>query len=311
MPGQQEADQFLKVSELVSTGLGTISAEIAIDCYDAPDDVSLPSDDGHDDTTLFERGLRGSIENVVDVIKDLYRLSFRVRNSTTKATKAGRFREVDSSTGLEIFKDCYAKFDYDHVLELFRSVRHGSQEFTTADYTLIQRFAIAITARRRQIRYWQKHSQKLAVVESQPTIDLVTQAIDPPREPSLAEKRDAISTIHVLTASGRPTKTIHTSTEATFFDPKLDLTPLETQSVISIATTARDLEGRPANLPPPPGAAQCDRDFVCPYCYILCPSRHGQSRAWRSIIFLRPRSTSLTMTQSTHRPRSSTLRLHI
>ncbi|KAH0190076.1 hypothetical protein KCU99_g8652, partial [Aureobasidium melanogenum] len=79
-------------------------------------------------------------------------------------------------------------------------------------------------------------------------------------------------------------QTIFTTTEATFFDPKLDLTSLETQSIISYATTARDLEGKPAELPPPPAAALDGEDFVCPYCFVLCPSAHGQGRAWRKHI---------------------------
>lgn len=50
----------------------------------------------------------------------------------------------------------------------------------------------------------------------------------------------------------------------------------------SYAITVKDIHGRGVDLPPPPKEATGDKDFECPYCYIICPARYGQGRAWRT-----------------------------
>jgi hypothetical protein len=59
---------------------------------------------------------------------------------------------------------------------------------------------------------------------------------------------------------------------------------------VSYTTTAVDLEGRSVELPPPPKEAQLSTAFVCPYCSVLCPSKHGKGHAWRAHLMhdLRP-----------------------
>jgi hypothetical protein len=139
----------------------------------------------------------------------------------------------------------------------------------------VERFAKANTVR----RYWQKHAQKLATTEvSEPVVPLVVTLANREEALQMHTPKPATDTRVSQSHHGM---TIFTTTEATFFNPKLDLTTFETQSVVSSATTARDLEGRPADLPPPPAAALNGQDFVCQYCFVLCPSTHGHGRAWR------------------------------
>lgn len=42
------------------------------------------------------------------------------------------------------------------------------------------------------------------------------------------------------------------------------------------------MHGKGVELPPPPRAADGEKDFECPYCYIICPARYGRGRAWRT-----------------------------
>lgn len=224
-----------------------------------------------------------SAQTIQELIKDLYKLAFRIRNSTSKPARAIHYKEVDTSSGLDIFGDCFAEFDRDHVSELFRSLRQNHTSLTDDDNILVRRFAKANTSRRRQFQYWQKHAQKLNITEvSEPIVPVVT-TLDHRKEPITAQNLPQ-SVTHTQTSQSHQGKTIFTTTEATFFDPKLDLTRLETPSVVSSATTARDLEGKPVDLPPPPAAVLDGQDFVCPYCFVLCPSTHGHGRAWRSFI---------------------------
>lgn len=50
----------------------------------------------------------------------------------------------------------------------------------------------------------------------------------------------------------------------------------------SYAVTVKDIHGKGVDLPPPPKAADGDKDFECPFCYIICPARYGRGRAWRT-----------------------------
>jgi O-acetyl-ADP-ribose deacetylase (regulator of RNase III) len=52
--------------------------------------------------------------------------------------------------------------------------------------------------------------------------------------------------------------------------------------VTSYAVTVRDIHGKGIELPPPPKSADGERDFECPYCYIICPARYGSGRPWRT-----------------------------
>lgn len=253
------------------------------DFHDLPDDILLPSDDELDAISQPEDDLSYITQYIQALIKDLYKLSFRIRNSTTKSTRAAHHKEIDPSSGLEIFGDCFAVFDRIHVRELFRSLRNESPTATAEDDILIQRFAMSNTTRRRQFRYWQNHAQKLTSNVTPALVTVNAIALEPVRE--FAEQPSGIAKANSPLSQSNHAKSMFTTTEATFFDLKLDLTPLETQSIVSSVTTARDLEGEPAELPPPPARGVSGQDFVCSYCFVLCPSRHGQDRAWRLVSF--------------------------
>lgn len=72
-------------------------------------------------------------------------------------------------------------------------------------------------------------------------------------------------------ASERTGKTLLSGTEATHHHQSLD-EMVDSKSVTSYATTVRDLTGKGIDLPPPPKAADGEKDFECPYCFIICPA---------------------------------------
>lgn len=73
------------------------------------------------------------------------------------------------------------------------------------------------------------------------------------------------------TVSEKTGKTMLSGTEATHHHQSLD-DIVDSKSVTSYATTVRDLSGKGIELPPPPKTAKGERDFECPYCFIICPS---------------------------------------
>lgn len=48
---------------------------------------------------------------------------------------------------------------------------------------------------------------------------------------------------------------------------------LDTETVISYATTAYNVDGKSPELPPPPPDAAGKSEFVFPYCWVAYPSR--------------------------------------
>lgn len=50
---------------------------------------------------------------------------------------------------------------------------------------------------------------------------------------------------------------------------------LDSQTFISFATTAKDTDGNSVDLPPPPADASSKPEFVCNYCWVVCPSRES------------------------------------
>jgi len=248
-----------------------------------PPDIS--DDDMADDEDSIVNELTMRLSSVVDVTKSLYILGFKIRNPMLRPSpvKAGQYREVDPETSVDVF-GAYAEFDRRHVQAMLLFLRRELDP--TVDPTedsgyLATRLAASITTRRRHFRYWEKHGQKLSLHAPAG----VRADTDPAR---------AQSTAHQPTSQGnsglRPTlealriaesKTIPSVTEATKFeDTPDDRTDAET--VISHASTALEANGHRLELPKPPQDALQGKDFVCPYCSVICPAKYGQSKAWRS-----------------------------
>jgi hypothetical protein len=107
--------------------------------------------------------------------------------------------------------------------------------------------------------------------------------------PTLHQRNDTLEVLPEIPAiithqeahSQKTGKTLLSGTEATHHHQSLDEI-VDTKSVTSYAVTVKDLHGKGVELPPPPRAADGDKDFECPYCYIICPARYGRGRAWRT-----------------------------
>jgi hypothetical protein len=256
---------------------------------DDEDDDDEDDEGESDETTPIKTELEQRLISIIEILADLYKLSFRIRNPSLrpKPLRAILYKETDKETGVDTFS-VYSDFDRRHVNETLKQLRQDIQQsHSDADdrhqryLYLTDRLSNAMTNRRRVLRYWRKHANKLASeqqhivaeVAGLPTLPTLDSDMKTPKIPV---EREAMT---LATAASSAGKTLLSGTEATTYERKLD-DMLETQSVISYATTY-DLEGNVIDLPPPPAAALTGKDFVCPYCGVLCPSRHGQGRAWR------------------------------
>ncbi|KAH7074703.1 hypothetical protein BKA63DRAFT_415264 [Paraphoma chrysanthemicola] len=245
-------------------------------------------DEDEDGSTRTELSMR--FAEIVDIIDNLYKLSVRIRTPTirSRSLKAATYQPKDPETGVDILST-YAGYDLQHVKELLWHLRQPHQpeeESNEFDY-LTDRLSAAVTLRRRQFKYWKRHRDKLGMstvtegVENKP---VPARPDPPPRIDTLEAQPDVPIVFTPKEAPSQMTgKTLLSGTEATQHYQSLDEI-VDTKSVTSYAVTVKDLHGKGVELPPPPRAADGDKDFECPYCYIICPARYGRGRAWRTHI---------------------------
>ena len=253
------------------------------------DDDGFFSEDEDDDeeSDSPKTELRMRFDEISDIISNLYKLSVRIRTPTTRARslRASSYKPKDVDTGVDIM-ECYAKHDLQHIKELLSHLRHSTDDENKDDF-LIGRLSAAITLRRRQFKYWKRHREKLGtstILEeiSKPIQPTFERPEGPQRGETLEVHLDLVPAMAVVrTPSQKTGKTLLSGTEATHHNQSLDEI-IDAKSVTSYAVTLKDIHGKGVDLPPPPKTANGEKDFECPYCYIICPARYGRGRAWRT-----------------------------
>lgn len=198
-------------------------------------------------------------------------MSFLVRNQGTRrlaSAKAQNYvpRDIDEAALLESF----VSFDRQHIDDLFRDLRRPRSDTNEPsearvdlrldgqlqDRILKARCLAASTARRRQLAYWKMHSRKLRSVAPHETLALEN------------------------------TGTIFSGTEASGVFRRINSTldPTDSQSLASIASTVRDIDGYETEFPGPPERDSDEDPFECPYCFVLCHPDDAGRRRWKWVI---------------------------
>ncbi|TVY19369.1 hypothetical protein LARI1_G003446 [Lachnellula arida] len=205
---------------------------------------------------------------VIDTICELRRLS--PNSHLTKDTELNQKYHV---TVIGNFLRKYpAKFleDDDYICSIKKDPR-------------VLRIARSITRRRQQFQYWSSHRSKLGLASTNHFVQFSMRQKDKKNENDrttatgshggLKSKGDRLSASEVAL----------TETTATVAGP-ITMTPSDNQSNASRATTARGLDGLAVDLPPLPKSIIPGKDFECPYCFVICPSRTHLLRDLRPYI---------------------------
>lgn len=253
------------------------------------DDDGFFSEDEEDDDpdeTRTELGMR--FGEVVDIIDNLYKLSVRIRTPTlrSRSLKAASYQPTDPETGVDLLA-MYAEYDLQHTKELLWHLRQPHVGDTQLEHDfLVTRLSKGITLRRRQFKYWKRHRDKLSVsTVFEEELPIVQPVINRPNAPQRMDTLEVQSGNPIFMTKEAPShktgKTLLSGTEATQHYQSLDEI-VDTKSVTSYAVTVKDIQGRGVDLPPPPKCAEGDKDFECPYCFVICPARYGRGRAWRT-----------------------------
>lgn len=279
-----------------------------------PGEGSVNVGDGESEDEMTELEMRA--QSLQSLLADLYRLLFKIRNTASRriGSKALAFKQFDKETGIDIFS-VYEELDRRHVDEHLSSIRRKgatekllsiqdrSEETVNAQWPaldercvnmlakqlvepfpnmkkdfLARRLALANTHRRQHFAYWQRHALKLS--EYHEPITKVTNPDSLGATPSKDPSPNLSATRPGLYPLNEITPTIVSGTDATNLDPKIE-DKLDTETVISYATTAYGPEGDTVNLPLPPPDAATKSEFLCPICHVVCPSKQGTQKGWR------------------------------
>ncbi|KAH6622381.1 hypothetical protein C7974DRAFT_398175 [Boeremia exigua] len=253
------------------------------------DDDFFSDDDDDDEADGSRKELTMRYEEVVDIIDNLYKLSVRIRTPTirSRSLKAASYQPKDPETGVDVLSS-YAQYDKQHVHELLCSLRKPQVgDVQLDDDYLVSRLAHAVTLRRRHFKYWKRHRDKLSVstileqeheIHAEPTKEGITLTLT--NQIAEVESPSPVPALAAL-PSQRTGRTMLSGTEATHHHQSLD-DMVDMKSMTSHAVTVTDIHGKSVNLPAPPKCTDGDRDFECPYCYIICPARYGRGRSWRT-----------------------------
>ncbi|KAL4769997.1 hypothetical protein BDW60DRAFT_209402 [Aspergillus nidulans var. acristatus] len=258
------------------------------DILPGPDKNFEDGSDGSDSSSDIDTAeLAERLDEIKDVIEHLYRLLFKIRDtryhSLTK--KVLLTKEEDPQTGKDLFAS-YAVFDHRHIQEfldhlrlclplkefaakpargpnhgLFNILEAGDWPLCSDDF-LRDRLAKAITNQRRYFVYWRRHALKLSQVTDEQAPPQNFKTLVKPAEPaSKAAITPPISDNFKVTSGP---KTMVSGTNFSMYNCRLD-DQLDTETVISYATTAYDVDGKSPELPPPPPDAAAKSEFV--YCH--------------------------------------------
>lgn len=228
---------------------------------------------GSETSSLNDSLQPGELEVRLDAIDAtivaLYQMSFLVRNQGTRRLASAKAQNYQPRDPEEAFLlESFVSFDRQHIDDLFRDLRRprsdDGQPMATRpdlrsdgdaqDKAVKARCLAASTARRRQLAYWKMHSSKLKSVAAMPK-----------------------------TAGLDQNATIYSGTEASgeFKRIERDFDVMEVQSLTSVASTVRDIDGQETEFPGPPERSSDDDSFECPYCYVLCQPEEAGRRRWK------------------------------
>ncbi|CVK91749.1 uncharacterized protein FPRN_09583 [Fusarium proliferatum] len=293
--GYSSLDYRLRESPLMQKNISQLLQQLGIALVESTavvsgqrlpfDEESIPSDlseESEDDTNneyFPSTELSMRVTSITDILSSLCRLSHKIRNSGLRpsTTRANLIQAVDNNTGIDLFDTIY-EFDSRHLIELFTAMRQGKPEDDGSSDALLERLTTSNVLRRKQFRYWERHARKLGV-------QILPVHQTPIRErPSVSELAEDVGLLQIQRLELPPPveEQSHLSeTNATPHDPALD-DRTERETILSMASTALDADGKGIEVPKPPEEALNGDSFTCPYCWVVCPPKEGKGKSWKS-----------------------------
>ena len=240
---------------------------------DSDEEAMLAS---YEDESLVDTVL-SRLESIID---RLYRLSFRIRNPTTRLgiSKASKYRDVDETTEVDLI-DMLAEADRRHIRELLKQIS-GSSIDDDNDHYLVSRLSQANTLRRKQLGQWRRHRRKLKEPSQPRQNPMPKKDTNEPRSPP--ELANAHNLQSLLSPGDKELS--RPSTATMIVDRHIDLD--DDKSIVSTSTynQLHNYDATEVYMPPPPNIPSHRKEFECPYCYILCSRRMLKKESWGYVL---------------------------
>ncbi|KAK8021595.1 hypothetical protein PG990_006733 [Apiospora arundinis] len=167
-------EDVLRTSCMIVKGDRVPLEDAVDDCSDADEYDDSADSDGSSGAQI-DSELVFNLTEITDLLSELHRLSFRIRNPGVRATaestlKARLHRETDLYTGEDVFER-HQKEDQLRIKGLVFDfhLQSGHQPDPEDEY-LVDRAGMANATRRRSFAYWKAHAARLARVSREPQV---------------------------------------------------------------------------------------------------------------------------------------------
>ncbi|KAL9116210.1 MAG: hypothetical protein Q9227_000581 [Pyrenula ochraceoflavens] len=249
-----------------------------------------------DQGSLTELGLH--LRSMTETITELYKLSFRIRDSTTTPTESQRILHPEEQT--TNFGDSRTRNENDRtcVEEIFIEARKEAAEImqidastaarlTEDDSLFIDRIAATIAVRRSNMQHNREHAMQLlanppenAALSPVAGSANILARITENRSVSVSDVNDMVEQFRI-TGAQQDTMPASTS-DAVPIDTTKGTGDLTAEGLVApYHRVSINANGRFMDIPGPPANALSQEPFICPYCGLVCPSHYSSPQNWR------------------------------
>ena len=228
-------------------------------------------------------------EDVIEAIDQLFSLASQIRSPSSRKlrTDVDLYREIDTDV-----KSTYIRVreaaELQGIEQVFLQTRKSSPEsgdenldaqLGHEDIFLVRRLQKANHLRRQQFEYWKRSKKKLvkATSKAAQNPDFLIKGHTPKLH---AQAEGPVQTALSVT---------HTSQQMSSLPSSAPIVPRDlvlkdnksTYSGASRGLTVHGPSGEILSWPKPPHPKEYRKDFECPYCFFICPSKYLSEAAWR------------------------------
>ena len=228
-------------------------------------------------------------EDVIEAIDQLFSLASQIRSPSSRKlrTDVDLYREIDAdvkSTYIRVREAAELQGIEQVFLQTRKSLLDPGDENLGAqlgpeDISLVRRLQKANHLRRQQFEYWKRSKKKLvkATSKAEQNFDFLAKG-DTPKLHAQAE--GPVQTALSVTQTSQQMSSLPSSVP--IVPQGLELKDNKsTYSGASRGLTVHGPSGEILNWPKPPHPKGYDKDFECPYCFFICPSKYLSEVAWR------------------------------
>lgn len=230
-------------------------------------------------------------EDVIEAIDQLFSLASQIRSPSFRKvrTDVDLYRDIDADVKSTYIRAREAA-ELQGIEQIFLQTRKSSldagdddrdEQLGPEDVFLVRRLQKANHLRRQQFEYWKRSKEKLvrATSKAEQFLDVLAKGDTPKlHAPAKAPIKPTLSVTQASQQmSSLPSSVPIVARDLVLKDNK------STYSGASRGLTVHGPSGEILSWPKPPYPKAYHKDFECPYCFFICPSKYLSEIAWRLV----------------------------